>query len=135
MARLEPSPNRAPPTMSRSATTAAGTSTRDGAEAWQSDTNGGGARRIPLDLGLEGALSLLAPRRQLFALDLAGRTEAKGIDDERVVVLLFTLLVRPIVGTNVGLKNELIALARIFGDRLAERLECHEPEAGDPPPP
>jgi hypothetical protein len=37
---------------------------------------------VPLDLGLECAFSLVAPRRQFFALDLAGRAKTERLNDE-----------------------------------------------------
>src|ERR1700730_6725198 len=48
-----------------------------------------------------------------------------------MVVLFLALLVDPIVGPDMRLKNELIALARMFGNCLAEAFERHEPYAGD----
>src|SRR6202008_1412600 len=51
--------------------------------------------------------------------------------DELIVVLLFAVLVRPIVGSDLRLNNELIALARVLGNRLPETLECDEPDAGN----
>src|ERR1700722_18890761 len=48
-----------------------------------------------------------------------------------MVVLLLALLVDPIVGPDLRLKDELIALSRMFGNRLAETFECDEPNRGD----
>src|ERR1700691_1739394 len=48
-----------------------------------------------------------------------------------MVVLLLALLVRPIVGADLRLKNELIALAHVLGNRLSKTLEGHEPERVD----
>src|SRR5579863_796506 len=45
-----------------------------------------------------------------------------------MVVLPFALLVRPIVGADLRLKNELVTLAHVLGDRLSKTLERHEPE-------
>src|ERR1700733_2199294 len=45
-----------------------------------------------------------------------------------MVVLLLALLVRPVVGSNLRLKNELIALAHVLGNRLSKTFERHEPE-------
>src|SRR5579863_1222119 len=47
-----------------------------------------------------------------------------------MVVLLFTLLVRPVVGPDLRLKNELISLAHVLGNRLSETLERDKPEGG-----
>ena len=71
-----------------------------------------------LDLGLESSLSLFAPRRKFFALDLPRRTEAEGIDDEGVLVLFLTILVGSVIGTQVRLNDELVSLAGILRDRL-----------------
>ena len=71
-----------------------------------------------LDLGLENSLSLFAPRRKFFTLDLPRRTEAEGIDDEGVLVLFLTILVGSVIGTQVRLNDELVSLAGILRDRL-----------------
>src|SRR5580698_3481849 len=85
-----------------------------------------------LNLRLQGAhLVLAAPGGQLFALHSTRCAEAKVLHDVGIVVLLFALSVGPIIGTNLGLENELIALARVFRDRFPETLECREPDAGD----
>src|SRR5271168_1316185 len=47
-----------------------------------------------------------------------------------MVVLLLALLVRPVVGSDLRLKNELIALAHVLGNRLSKTIERHEPECG-----
>src|ERR1700719_4632686 len=47
-----------------------------------------------------------------------------------MVILFLAFLVGPIVGAHLSLKDELIAFARMFCDRLPETLEGHEPEAG-----
>src|SRR5258707_1479659 len=73
---------------------------------------------------------LAAPRGQFFTLRPTGRTESKILNDEGMVVLLHAFFVGPIVGTNLRLENELIAFARIFGDRFPETIECREIEAG-----
>src|SRR5580698_6071666 len=85
-----------------------------------------------LDLRLQGAyFALAAPGGQLFSLHPTRRAEAKSLHDEVIVVSLLALSVGPIIGTNLGLENELIALARVFRDRFPETLECREPDAGD----
>src|SRR5258708_31020533 len=76
-------------------------------------------------------VSLIAPRRKFFALHLPRRAESKVLYDERMVVLLLALLVDPIVGADLRLKYELVTLARMFGDGLAETLEGDEPNCGD----
>src|SRR6202041_1433268 len=48
-----------------------------------------------------------------------------------MVVLLFALLVRPVIGTDLRLQDELISLAHVLGDRLSQTFEVHEPETGD----
>src|SRR5271163_1026683 len=47
-----------------------------------------------------------------------------------MVVLLLALLVRPVVGSDLRLKNELIALAHVLGNRLSKTLERDEPDGG-----
>src|ERR1700684_1843194 len=81
-----------------------------------------------LAFGFERSLSFVAPRRQFLALDLARCAEAEGLDDKGMVVLLLALLVRPVAGPDMRLKNELIALAHVLGNGLSETLERHEPE-------
>src|SRR5258708_39831288 len=84
------------------------------------------------DLRLQRAdFALAAAGGKLFALRAARRAESKILNDEGMVVLLHAFFVGPIVGTNLGLENELIALAHIFGDRFPETIECCEPEAGN----
>ena len=39
--------------------------------------------------------------------------------------------VGPVVGANLGLENELIALARVFRDRFPETFERREPDAAN----
>src|ERR1700678_2500606 len=85
-----------------------------------------------LDLRLQGAyFALAAPGGQLFSLHPTRRAEAKSLHDEVIVVSLLALSVCPIIGTNLGLENELIALARVFRDRFPETFECREPDAGN----
>src|SRR5882757_4825748 len=74
---------------------------------------------------------LISPTREFFALRPPRCAESKILYDERMVVLLLALLVDPIVGADLRLKNELIPLARMFGDGLAEAFECYEPNSGD----
>src|SRR5271165_214913 len=83
-----------------------------------------------LDFSLESSLSLVTQGGQFLALDFARRPKAKILDDEGVVVLLFALFVRPVVGANLRLKNELVALACVSCDRLPQGFESHEPETG-----
>src|SRR5260221_1656506 len=84
------------------------------------------------DFGLKRSdVPLIVPSSKLFALRPPRRTESKVLNDERMVVLLLTFLVGPIVGADLRLKDELIALARMFGNGLAEAFECHEPDGGD----
>jgi hypothetical protein len=86
---------------------------------------------VASDLGLEGFCFFFAPSGQFLALDLAWRAEPEILNHEGIVVLLLALLIRPIIGANLCLQYELIALARILCDRLAQTLECDEPETGD----
>src|SRR5882762_2365087 len=87
---------------------------------------------FPSDFGFQCSdLSLIASRCKLFALHLPRRAESKVLNDERMVVLLLAFLVGPIVGADLRLENELISLARMFGDGLAEAFERHEPDGGD----
>src|SRR5882757_6203377 len=48
-----------------------------------------------------------------------------------MVVLFFAVFIRPVILTNLRLHEELVALARVLCDRLAETLEGHEPQGGD----
>src|ERR1700688_245431 len=73
----------------------------------------------------------VTPQLELVTLRLAGCAEAEPLDDERVVVLRLALLIGPIVGTDPGVENQLITLACIVRDRLPERAEGDEPQAGD----
>src|ERR1700676_4698497 len=83
---------------------------------------------LDLDFGLERVdIHRVAPRGQLFAFGPARSTEPEVLHYERIVVLFFTLLVRPVIRTDLGLNNELIPLEGIFRDRLAETLERDEP--------
>src|SRR6185437_2080393 len=84
-----------------------------------------------LDLGLERSFALAATRGQLLALGLSRRAESKALHDVGVIVLLRALLIRPVIRANVRLNDELIALARVLGDRLSETPEGHEPQTGD----
>src|SRR6185312_15739346 len=81
------------------------------------------ARREPLRLLWPAAGALLA-------LGLAGRAEAEALHDEVVVVVPLAVLVRPVVGANLGIDDQLVALAGSARDRLAERAEGREPDAG-----
>ena len=84
------------------------------------------------DFGFECSdFSFIAPACEFFALQPPGRTESEVLYDERMVVLLLALLVDPIVGADLRLKNELIALARMLGNCLTEAFECDEPHSGD----
>src|SRR5438876_2630043 len=74
---------------------------------------------------------LPAPRLELLPLGGTRSSEAEAVHDEGVVVLLLALLVGPVVGAHPRLDDELIALARIAGDRLTQRSERDEPQAGD----
>src|SRR5437764_5372892 len=74
---------------------------------------------------------LPTPRFVFLTLRGPRRSEAEAVDDEGVVVLLLALLVGPVVGTHPRLDDELIALARVAGDRLTERAERDEPQRGD----
>src|SRR6266481_9815605 len=84
------------------------------------------------DFGLKRSdVPLIVPSSKLFALRPPRRAESKVLNDERMVVLLLALLIGPIVGPDLRLKYELVTLARMFGDGLAETLECDEPNCGD----
>src|SRR6266513_378823 len=74
---------------------------------------------------------LPTPRLEFLALCGPRRSEAEAVDDKGVVVLLLALLVGPVVGAHPRLDDELIALARVPGDRLTERAEGDEPQRGD----
>src|SRR5947208_17000590 len=74
---------------------------------------------------------LPAPRLELLPLGGTRSSEAEAVHDKGVVVLLLALLVGPVVGAHPRLDDELIALARIAGDRLTQRPERDEPQAGD----
>src|SRR5437764_1488357 len=74
---------------------------------------------------------LPAPRLELLPLGGTRSSEAEAVHDKGVVVLLLALLVGPVVGAHPRLDDELIALARIAGDRLTQRSERDEPQAGD----
>src|ERR1700730_3304934 len=68
------------------------------------------------DFGFECSdISLIAAACKLFALRPPRRAKSKVLHDERVVVLLLAFLVGPVIGADLRLKNELIALTRIFG--------------------
>jgi len=69
-------------------------------------------------------------RIQLLALDLPRRAEPESIDDEGMVVLFLALLVRPIVGADVGADDELITLTGIAGQDFTERPEGNKPKRG-----
>src|SRR6266513_2737962 len=74
---------------------------------------------------------LRAARLELLPLGGTRGSEAEAVHDKGVVVLLLALLVGPVVGAHPRLDDELIALARIAGDRLTQRPERDEPQAGD----
>src|SRR6266480_4254059 len=74
---------------------------------------------------------LPAPRLELLPFGGTRGSEAEAVHDKGVVVLLLALLVGPVVGAHPRLDDELIALARIPGDRLTQRPERDEPQAGD----
>src|SRR6202051_2566036 len=83
---------------------------------------------LDLDFGFERAdIHRVAPRGQLFAFRPARSAKPEVLHYERIVVLLFAFLVRPVIRTDLGLNNELIALEGIFSDCLAETLERDEP--------
>src|SRR5580658_10827223 len=84
-----------------------------------------------LDLGLHLVELAFRTSCQFLAFRLARRAEPKGLRDERMVEVLFPLFVGPIVGSNPRLDDELIALAHILRDRLAEAVERHEPQSRD----
>src|ERR1700728_1027389 len=84
------------------------------------ETGGRAARRFPV-----------APQLELVALGLARSPEAEPLDDERIVVLLFTLLIGPIVRPDPGVENQLITLEAVVRDCLAEASKGDEPQAGD----
>src|SRR5579872_137829 len=67
---------------------------------------------------------------ELLALGLPRSAESETLHDERMVVLPLALFVGPIVGTNASAEDQLISLARILRERLANRAESDEPEAG-----
>src|SRR2546429_1750060 len=74
---------------------------------------------------------LPAPRLELLPLGGPRSSEAEAVHDKGVFVLLLALVVGPVVGAHPRLDDELIALARIAGDRLTQRPERDEPQAGD----
>ena len=67
----------------------------------------------------------------LRALDLAGGAVAKSLHDEFVVVLFLALLVGPVVGSDPGLDDELVAFACVMHEQLGQGAERHEPESCD----
>src|SRR5579859_6016302 len=73
---------------------------------------------------------IAAPRIELVPLLPPGCAEPEALHDKRVVVLLFALLVRPVAGADLCFEDQLIALARVSRDRLPQRTESHEPQAG-----
>src|SRR5438105_6344104 len=75
--------------------------------------------------------ALPTPRLEFLALCGPRRSEAEAVDDKGVVVLLLALLIGPVIGAHPRLDDELIALARVAGDRLTERAEGDEPQRGD----
>src|SRR5579872_7497614 len=79
------------------------------------------ARAVPI---------LAATRIELIPLLLARCTEAKTLHYERVVVLLFALLVRPVAGSDLFLEHQLVTFAGVARDRLTHGTESHEPQAG-----
>src|SRR5450432_1316028 len=85
-----------------------------------------------LDLRLQSAdFAFATPSGQLFALRPARSAEAETLNHEGVVILLFAFAVGPVIGTNLRLKNELIALACVLRDCLPETLERDKPETGN----
>src|SRR5215469_10696055 len=80
--------------------------------------------------GDEGRRLRFAPCVALFPLDLAGGAEAEAVDNERVIVLLLALLVGPVAGPYVRFDKQLVALACIARERLAQRAERHQPQGG-----
>src|SRR6267154_3171262 len=89
-------------------------------------------KRLGSNLRLQRVdFTLAAPGRKLLALRFSRGAKAKILHDKGIIVLFLAFLVGPIVGAYLGLKNELIALARVSGDRFPETLEGHEPEAGN----
>src|ERR1035441_197033 len=84
-----------------------------------------------LHFGFQSAYVSLVTRRQLFPFRVARCAKAKVLHHKRVVVLLFAFFIRPVVGTDLRLHDELVTLARILGDSLAETLERDEPQTGD----
>src|SRR5450631_4539443 len=68
---------------------------------------------------------------EFLAFCLAGGAKSKALLDEGIVVLLVPLLVGPIIGANLRLQNQLVALARILCDCFPQSFERHEPKAGD----
>src|SRR5258708_6259691 len=95
------------------------------------DSNASEARCRMSDLRLQRVHFILtASRGQLFPLRPAGSAEPKALDDERVVVSLLAVFVDPGVRTDLRLYDELISLARVFGDRFTETIEGDEIEAG-----
>src|SRR5256885_3580928 len=75
--------------------------------------------------------ALPTPRLEFLALPGPRRSGTEAVDDKGVVVLLLALLIGPVVGAHPRLDDELIALARVAGDRLTERAERDEPQRGD----
>ena len=79
------------------------------------------------DLGLEGTHFPFRAPREFLSFCPSRRAKPKILDHIGIVVVFLTLLVDPIVGANLSLKDELITLARIFSDCFSEALERHEP--------
>src|SRR6516164_8388405 len=70
------------------------------------------------------------PPIEFLPLGLAGRPEAKAVNNERMVVFLFTLLVGPVIGTHARFDESLIALACVARQGLSHRAEGHKPQTG-----
>src|ERR1700733_8741454 len=110
-------------------TAARGGPVGDGGSAWRKSL--AVVNDVWLGLGLHFIELAFRPPRQLLAFRPARRAEPERLHDERMVEVLFPLFVGPIVGSNVRLDDELIALAHVLRDYLSETVERHEPQSRD----
>jgi hypothetical protein len=68
---------------------------------------------------------------EYLALGRSRGAKPEGFENERVVVLLLSLLVGPVVGPDTRLDNELVAFESVLGYRFAQGAEGGKPQARD----
>src|SRR5215813_1055715 len=71
---------------------------------------------------------LFPPPIEFLPLDPARGAETKAGDNERMVVLLFTLLIGPVIGADARFDEQLITLACVARQCLAHHAKGHEPK-------